>query len=201
MIARQRIGKLKWSDVWVWPGIIGLCLAGFALWVLLSYYCEMPDEVRKGYVSFLIAGLFISLLKMKTVLEYDGKFLYIASIRFFMRSVSCKIRVEDITEIQFFPDLWARRTPWDIFYYRFSQLPKEKRTFGQVWRLMFSSSFYPFTKNMRYFDDEKVSVADVCIYLKAKIVYGSREYSFAVKRYDEVWKFMCHMKENLKVGG
>lgn len=196
-MGRQRIGHLKWNDVFVGPGFIGVCLAGFALWVLLCYYCEMPDDVRMGYIIFLIVGLFISLLKMKTVLEYDGEFLYVISIRFFVRYVSCKILVRDIKEVQIFPDWWARRTPWELFCYKFSRLPKEERTVWQIWELMIECSSYLFIKNMHNFDDENV----IYTYSKVNIVYSGGKCSFGIKRHDDIWEFMHQMKEDLRADG
>lgn len=194
---RQRISKLKWSDILVWPGLIGVCLAGFALWVLLRFDCQMPDDVRVGYIIFLITGVLISLLKMKTILEYDGEFLYVISIRFFVHYVSCKILMRDVKEVQIFPDWWARRTPWELFCYKFSRLPKEGRTFWRVLGLMIKCSFYPFIKNMHNFDDENV----IYTYSKVNIVYNGGKCSFRIKRHDDVWAFIRQMKEDLAKRG
>lgn len=98
---RQKIGHLKWNDVFVWYWLIGVCAVGLGLWVLLNYCRGVPLDFMPpfGGVLVLIGGSAL-LLQMKTVLEYDGEFLYVMSMRFFVRYVSRQIRVKDIAEIE-----------------------------------------------------------------------------------------------------
>lgn len=176
--------------------LAGVCIVAFSLWVLAH---KIPDGVRFMYLLFMGIGLVLSLLKMKRVLKYDGEFLYVISIRFFVRNVSCKIRMKDITDIVFLPDFWYKDIGWDILRYKFSELPKEERTVWNFFRLNWEIVYHFIFWDKSYFSPDYAKVQDIYKHLKVCLMHNGKKTSFAVKRKDEVWQFLCHMKENSAV--
>lgn len=183
-MGRQRIGKLKWTDFWVINWSVCIALLVFALWVLVFHYQELPKEVRFVY---LIISCFIFMLlfvKMKTVLEYDGEFIYVISIHFFMRFMSCKIKENEITNVQFVPYFWYKWTAIELAQHYYSKLPYHERTIGNFLALNL--------KDMRrYYRNHVISnVCDAVTYSKVCIIARGRKIQFVVKRDDEVFAFV-----------
>lgn len=102
---RQRYGKLSIIAFFI-AVIVPVLILNLVQWGYAhrdgfgALVYSMP-----AYLIAIYVGLFyvVWLCRMKIVLEYDGKFLYFYTIRFFVPRFLKRIFIRDITELKFGP--------------------------------------------------------------------------------------------------